>query len=536
MSFDLSFHNQNSGDTPIKLAVGEKLFILGANGTGKSSLILHFSNQNYGKFKKISAHRQNWLSKDDLDMTPVRKSQAEQQINATENNKDSRYRDQFGAARASITIFDLIAADNARARAIAAAVDAKDEKKISEASKELAPIAIINRLFSNSGIAIEIVVSPDGRIWAKRCDGEEYSAAALSDGERNALLIAGSVLNANKNTLIIIDEPERHLHRSIIAPLLNQLFDQRPDCGFVISTHDHDLPLATNGARILLLRSCSFSNGNAYKWDADELAPNAPIADDLKKDLLGARRSILFVEGTESSLDKSLYSIIFPMASIVPKGSCRDVEAAVIGSRSVEDFHWLRAYGIADGDAFSEEQIVIKRERGIYTLPYYSVEAIYFHTKIIEFLAVRQADNLGFNAENLQANAIEGALSEVDKHVERLVQNAVKKNIRKIILDQIPNDNDLLRGDNLIIVNDSCIMHRNLTAEVKKAISNSDWDFVLQHCNVRDCGALNAIAAALKFRAKEDYQSAVRQLLVSNQMALTWVRGLFGEIFEKLAD
>ena len=43
--------------------------------------------------------------------------------------------------------------------------------------------------------------------------------AELSDGERNALLIGSDVLTTEPNSLIILDEPERHLHRSIISPL-----------------------------------------------------------------------------------------------------------------------------------------------------------------------------------------------------------------------------------------------------------------------------------------------------------------------------
>jgi predicted ATPase len=92
---------------------------------------------------------------------------------------------------------------------------------------------------------------------ARKNDGTEFSAAQLSDGERKALQIAGSVLTAPPGTLFLIDEPERHLHRSIISPLLIQLFERRRDCGFIISTHDHDLPLDAFEARTLLLRSCN---------------------------------------------------------------------------------------------------------------------------------------------------------------------------------------------------------------------------------------------------------------------------------------
>ena len=78
---------------------------------------------------------------------------------------------------------------------------------------------------------------------ASKSGSKPYSIAQLSDGERNALLIATNVLTVKDGTLVLIDEPERHLHRSIISPLLTHLFAQRPECAFIVSTHDVMLPL-----------------------------------------------------------------------------------------------------------------------------------------------------------------------------------------------------------------------------------------------------------------------------------------------------
>ena len=67
--------------------------MLGANGTGKSSLMFHFNIQNYGRTRRISAHRQTWMNSDALDMTPSTKLQTEQNIQNVDQNAQSRYRD-----------------------------------------------------------------------------------------------------------------------------------------------------------------------------------------------------------------------------------------------------------------------------------------------------------------------------------------------------------------------------------------------------------------------------------------------------------
>ncbi|SFJ55758.1 AAA family ATPase [Celeribacter neptunius] len=530
MTFNLSFPTQSANFANMQLHAGELIFVLGANGTGKSSLMHLFASRNQNNVRKISAHRQTWMNSNALDMTPANKLQTEAHLKTDDRRQESRYKDPYGAQRASMTVYELINAENVRARSIAAAVDANDSEAVNEAKKVEAPITVINELLRESNIPIKITVRADERVMASKDGGPEYSVAELSDGERNALLIAGNVLTAPKGTLLIIDEPERHLHRSIIAPLLSLLFEQRSDCGFAVSTHDHDLPLEVPGARTLLIRACSFNGQHAQIWEADELPAEAPIDDVLKRDLLGSRRRMLFVEGTESSLDKPLYSLIFPMVSVIPKGNCREVENAVSGSRSGESFHWLRAFGIADGDGYNEEQIESKRQRGVYALPFYSVEAIYFHPEIINRIAARKAEVDGSDAVKVAEQAILGGVISVSDHTDRLSKNAAKKAVRKLIMDQLPNDDDLLNGQEITFTNCGPQIHATRKAELDAAVEDNDWITILNRCSIRECGARNSIIEALGFRTIADYEKAVRHLLVVDDDALTFVRGLFGQL------
>lgn len=512
------------------------LFVLGANGTGKSCLMYHFAKQNKGVARKIAAHRQTWMNSDALDMTSKKKVQTEQNIQNEDQQQQSRYRDPYAAQRASMTIYELIDSENVRARGITALVDDNNLNAAAEASKKAAPIAVINELLRQSNIPITISIHENERVMASKEQGPLYSAAELSDGERNALLIAGSILTAPHNTLLIIDEPERHLHRSIISPLLSNLFEKRTDCGFVISTHDHALPLEVRGARTLLLRSCSFSGQYVKAWDADELPADAQIDDVLKRDLLGARRKILFVEGDESSLDKLLYSIIFPMVSVIPKGSCHEVERAVVGVRVGEGFHWLHAFGIVDGDGHVPEQVQEKREKGIYAIPFYSIEAIYFHPKIVQWVAEKQANILGINALELTEKALKAGVDAIKIHTKRLSENAVKKSIRRRIMEQIPNDDALLDGHSVTLENTAKEDLTERSRELDMAVANGCWETILTKCPVRKSGARNEIRSTLRFQSIEDYQSAVLNLVEKNNDALEFVRSLFGDLYDKLAD
>ena len=419
---------------------------------------------------------------------------------------------------------------------MAEAYDARDMDQLAARATAQAPITIINELLHESNIPIEISIRANERVTARKNGGPEYSAAELSDGERNALLIAGNVLTAPPGTLLIIDEPERHLHRSIISPLLGHLFERRSDCGFVISTHDHALPLGNSAARALLLRSCSFDGQNVRNWVADDLPPGTSVDEALKRDLLGARQKIIFVEGTENSLDKPLYSLVFPMVSVIAKGTCHEVDQAVAGARAAQELHWLQAFGVADCDGLDAAEIAAKRERGVYALPYYSVEAIYFHPRLIEIVALHQAPVLGADGTQLASAAMAAGVEAIRGHTDRLSRNATKRALRQSLIEQIPNDNELLAGHDIALTNNAAALHAARVAELEAAVADVNWERILTACPVRESNALSRISTTLGFRQRHDYQRAVRHLLARDGDALRFVRAMFGDLATRILD
>jgi len=52
---------RTAGELRISLQPGNVLFLLGANGTGKSSLMFRFNRTHPTQSERITAHRQNWL-------------------------------------------------------------------------------------------------------------------------------------------------------------------------------------------------------------------------------------------------------------------------------------------------------------------------------------------------------------------------------------------------------------------------------------------------------------------------------------------
>ena len=334
-------------NNPVTLTLksGDQLFIVGPNGSGKSALMQRFAASNYS-FKWITAHRQTWFSSGSIDFTPANRQQYEQQDRSYGRNYESRWKEYNPGHKLSAALFDLVAKENTRARAITRHVDNHNSKKAEEISAESpSPFDQINELLSLATLTVTIENSNDRALLARHPAGRSFSIAEMSDGERNAMIIAAQVITADPGTVFLIDEPERHLHRSITQPFLSALFDLRSeDCTFIISTHEIGLPVANPDAQILMLRSCQWQGNQCVAWDAKVLEPNSQIPEELKRAILGSRKRILFVEGdSDNSLDFPLYTALFPDISVIPKGSCEEVQKAVLGLKGSSDIHDVEA-------------------------------------------------------------------------------------------------------------------------------------------------------------------------------------------------
>ncbi|TAL99600.1 MAG: ATP-binding cassette domain-containing protein [Paraburkholderia sp.] len=536
MTFNFTIPTSGNPHLTISLKAGENIFILGANGTGKSSLMQKFYSAHHGKAQRISAHRQTWFASASINLSPAQKRNTENNILNSDVNAESRWKDDYAAHRANIAIYDLIDAENIRARNIATAVDCNNIDLAKTLSKKDAPIKIINELLRLSNIPIEISVKANEQVLASKSGSAPYSVAELSDGERNALLIAASVLTVPTGTLLLIDEPERHLHRSIISPLLTLLFAKRRDCAFVVSTHDVMLPLDNPHARTLLIRGCTYNGSTVTSWDADLVPSESNIDEELKKDILGSRRTLLFIEGQEDSLDLPLYSLIFPNVTVIAKSSCRDVDHAVSGIRGATELHWLRAFGVVDDDRRTLADAARLKEKGVYAVSVYAVESIYYHPEVQKKLAIRHASVTGENAESLIQAAKTAALAAAASHVQRLSERAVEKTLRDELDKQWPKRAEISAGIPINITIDVAATVNQEVAVFNRAIAEEDLEKIIARYPVRETPMLTEITRKLGFQTRDQYEGAVRRLLIDDAATLEFLKSLFGSLVADLAS
>lgn len=88
----------------------------------------------------------------------------------------------------------------------------------------------------------------------------------MSDGERVIFYLIGQCLAAPENGIIVIDEPELHLHKSIQIPLWSEIEKLRNDCLFVYLTHDVDFASAKENSKKYGLNHLMDKVGNGKKF------------------------------------------------------------------------------------------------------------------------------------------------------------------------------------------------------------------------------------------------------------------------------
>lgn len=528
-SFSIPITHPNSS-LEIRLETGQILFLLGANGTGKSSLLQMFSNSSNGKYRRISAHRQNWFYSGAPEFTGKQRLEYEGSISHYDQRLDSRWKDDHSSIRTQIAIFDLVNSENIRAREIAKAVDSKNDSEVHRLSAKSGVFEILNKVLRLANIDIVLSLEANDEIMAVHKNCRPYSISKLSDGERNAILIAANVLTVEPGTLLLIDEPERHLHRSIVSPLLSTLLKERSDCAFVVSTHEPSLPVDNNGSKVILCRGCTYEERGVSNFDIDLINSIDEIDDNLKKTILGERRKIVFVEGTETSLDKPLYSLLFPNASIVAKDSCKDVENAVIGIKGTNELHWVKPFGLVDNDSSEPERINALLDKGIIPINAYSVESIYYHPDIQEMVGKQHVKVVGGDIDEKLKNAKEKSLTAIRNSKQRICSKIAEKSARSQVFSLLPKKGEIQNG----VVREAKIDFgeclRGEETHIEELLNKSDFIGILKRYPIRETPALNIIAKELGFTDRFQYESAVRTLLMSDPDAVGKVQSLLGTL------
>jgi ATPase subunit of ABC transporter with duplicated ATPase domains len=266
----------------------------------------------------------------------------------------------------------------------------KRDREHSKATKETqsyipvtdAPIDVIIQLWQDIMPHREISFE-DGKVTARKTGQAEYHGKEMSDGERVTLYLIGQCLCAPDNSIIIIDEPEIHLHKSLMTRLWNKIEEACPNKLLVFITHDLDFAASRKDAKKFWIKN--YDGGANWTWE--EVPDIETIPENLVIEIVGNRKNVIFCEGERASYDTILYQAAFPDFHIVARGGCEKVIESTKAVRGTPSLHYLQAFGIIDSDYRTDEEISALRAAGIYTINVAEVENLFCIEPIIRIVA-----------------------------------------------------------------------------------------------------------------------------------------------------
>ena len=207
------------------------------------------------------------------------------------------------------------------------------------------------------------------------------------------------------------------------------------------------------------------------------------------------------------------------------RGNCGQVERAVDGIKGTESIHWIGAYGLIDSDDRTEEQIQGLLTKGIAAVPFYSVEALYYHLNIVEKIALKVSVLTGQEASTLFQNATANIIQDIMQHKERLCSKLCEKRLRNDVMSSLPKHRDIQARGNFNLTFDLNQVLQNEESNFDRLVAESNLMGLLTRYPIRETQVLNRIVSGLGL-TREQYENSVRKLIIDEPQIRDFYRTL----------
>ncbi len=535
-SFTLHLPNNQGGTEEI--STNQSLLFIGANGSGKTRLGTWIEIQSPQKEKVHRISAQKSLSMPD-NATPMSIEKAEKDLlygyadapdqNAWQHKQGHRWSQKPAISllndyqKLMVYLFSDHTEESAKYLKASKATAEKVEPPITKLDlvKKVWEKVLPHRELILGGLRIQTCI--------KGQSDRVYNSSEMSDGERVIFYLIGQCLAAPKEGIIIVDEPEIHLHKSVQAPLWREIESLRPDCLFVYMTHDVDFAVSLQETQKIWLKSY-----DGARWEWEKVVEVEGLPEALLVEVLGSRKPVVFVEGENGSYDVSLYRAVLNNFLVIPSGSCTQVIQAVKALSNSEQLHHLEVVGLIDRDRRVEGEISSLKNDGVYTLGVAEVENLFCTPEIIKLVSERLARNPDEDVTNATDFVIGRISSEIEKQVSLRVaseikyrlncfdENATGKEPLKVALSDLASSIDV---DSIYTENDTLI---------RNAVNNKDYLSILKLYNRK--ALAKQISSNLGLAHGELAQLVVRMANSSDgQVVKQALKPYFGAFAEKMA-
>lgn len=215
--------------------------------------------------------------------------------------------------------------------------------------------------------------------------GEVIPFTDMSSGEREVFFILSFFLRHDvANAIIVIDEPEMHLHPELARLLVRTMQGIRPSNQIVLATHNAEIIDEAGRDRVTYVARDAASRKSVITAATDEAEAISKLRDLFGySGYVGVARSIVFLEGLESSADRKTFANLFPSygskLKFVPAQSVENLPRLNSAVLSIleSNLGWMKFFLIRDRDFLPDDVVAkyVNQSQGrLYVLGRYHIE------------------------------------------------------------------------------------------------------------------------------------------------------------------
>ena len=405
------------------------IVIVGANGSGKSRLAEWIEKSDPAKRHRVSAQRALAFP-EDFRATSVDEAESDLLYGGKGVNWSNKFGFRWTPNRHDQLLNDfqklvtLLFSEGAQAR------EEYVHRMKSQTVYETPPVRkldTIQRIWEEILPNRELIIGGNQVEVRRRDEAEKFSPREMSDGERVVFYLIGQCLSAPKGGIILIDEPELHLHRALQTRLWDSVETERSDCLFIYLTHDLDFA----GSRMGGLHIWLTEYGAGDKWEWDFVPEGTALPEALLLEVIGSRKPILFVEGKAEGPDERLYRLIYPTQHIVPFAGCAQIIHAVSTCRNLRRRGQLQVEtrGLIDRDGRDKNEVQKLNDIGVGVLDWAEIENLLICEEVLRHVA----SALHLDVNDVIKCAKDRVFALITEHTERIAAELAGRDLdRKI--------------------------------------------------------------------------------------------------------
>lgn len=359
--------------------------------------------------------------------------------------------------------------------------------------------------------------------------GQTLPFKALSSGEQEVVKVLFDVARKEiKHSVIIIDEPELHLHPTLTFKLIESLK--------AIGEHTNQFIFLTHSADLI---STYYSTGNVFFIDSNQTGTNqAHRLSDLNHShhalvqligenlgLFAVGKKIVFVEGESSSIDRLTYHKISqsvnpelkvsPVGSVLNIGALKTVEEQLRNSVFGVDMYMLR-----DRDGLRQDQIdELEQGQKLFCLKRRHIENYFLNEEMLHKVAKHLYLNKG---------GTDISINHVKAEMKRIASETIGFNLYKNFKEyvganysvKVPKVNSIDQktlDEVKMLISDGLETNLNLLSTELEKSKTLEW---LENEKLRLEGLLNSDEWKVEFQGKIIFSKLCGEVLKGNPLSI----------------